>query len=249
MERDPRELGGAWRQSQRHAFHEPSPELARYVARYWAVTWEYQRPYRQLVVPLPNVHLSLRDGRAEVHGPSSSHAYRELRGSGSVFGVAFRPGMFRPFFGRAMSELRDRTVDATTVFGPELPDPVDVASVERYLRTHLPTPDPDADHAASLVALIADNPTITTVDALARHRDTSVRRVQRLFAEHVGLGPKWVIRRYRLHEITERLAACVEIDWAGLAADLGYADQAHLSRDFRKIFGEPPTSYARRYAN
>ncbi len=82
---------------------------------------------------------------------------------------------------------------------------------------------------------------------LAGRCGTSVRRVQRLFAEHVGVGPKWVIRRYRLHEITERLADGVDIDWAVLAADLGYADQPHLSRDFRKIFGEPPTSYAQRY--
>ncbi|MGY0497852.1 helix-turn-helix domain-containing protein [Nocardia sp. FBN12] len=55
------------------------------------------------------------------------------------------------------------------------------------------------------------------------------------------------MRRYRLHEVTERLADGVEIDWAALAAALGYADQAHLSRDFRTIFGEPPTRYAQRY--
>jgi AraC-like DNA-binding protein len=63
----------------------------------------------------------------------------------------------------------------------------------------------------------------------------------------VGVGPKWVIRRYRLHEVTERMAAGSRIDWAGLAADLGYADQAHLTRDFGALFGEPPTRYARRY--
>ena len=74
-----------------------------------------------------------------------------------------------------------------------------------------------------------------------------MRRLQRLFAEHVGVGPKWVIRRYRLHEVTERMSAGAPIDWAALAADLGYADQAHLTRDFTDLFGEPPTAYARRY--
>jgi AraC-like DNA-binding protein len=68
-----------------------------------------------------------------------------------------------------------------------------------------------------------------------------------LFAEYVGIGPKWVIRRYRLHEVTERLAAGGRVDWAALAADLGYADQAHLVRDFKQMFGEPPTRYAARY--
>ncbi|MFE6925606.1 DUF6597 domain-containing transcriptional factor [Nocardia sp. NPDC057663] len=247
MERDPRELGGAWRASQRHAFAAPSGELARYVARYWTVTWEYERPYRQLVVPLPNVHLSFRDDRAEVHGPSSSHVYRELAGAGSVFGVAFRPGMFRPFLGGPVADLRDRMVDAAMVFGPDLPSPGDVESVERFLLARLPAPDPQADLAARVVAAIAEDTGVTRVDAIADRFGLSVRRLQRLFADYVGLGPKWVVRRYRLHEITERLAGGTDIDWAETAAELGYADQAHLSRDFRTIFGEPPTRYAQRY--
>jgi AraC-like DNA-binding protein len=56
-----------------------------------------------------------------------------------------------------------------------------------------------------------------------------------------------VIRRYRLREVTERMAAGGEIGWAALAADLGYADQAHFIRDFKDMFGEPPTWYAQRY--
>lgn len=247
MERDPRELGGAWRASQRHGFAAPSGELARYVARYWTVTWDYEQPYRQLVVPLPNVHLSFRDGRAELHGPSSSHVYRELSGVGTVFGVAFRPGMFRPFLGGPVSALRDRIVDAATVFTDALPSPVDVESVERFLVRHLPSPDTQADLAARVVATIAEDTEVTRVDAIAERFELSMRRLQRLFADYVGIGPKWVVRRYRLHEVTERLAEGVEIDWAALAAELGYADQAHLSRDFRTIFGEPPTRYAQRY--
>jgi AraC-like DNA-binding protein len=74
-----------------------------------------------------------------------------------------------------------------------------------------------------------------------------MRGLQRLFAEYVGIGPKWVIRRYRLHEVTARMATDGVIDWAALAADLGYADQGHFIRDFKGIFGEPPTWYAQRY--
>ena len=57
-----------------------------------------------------------------------------------------------------------------------------------------------------------------------------------------------MIRRYRLQEVVDRLeVGGPTVDWAQLAADLGYADQAHLSRDFADLFGEPPTWYARRY--
>lgn len=95
--------------------------------------------------------------------------------------------------------------------------------------------------------MVAADPRIARVDDLAARCESSVRRVQRLFAEYVGVSPKWVIRRYRLHEVTERMAAGSRIDWAGLAAELGYADQAHLARDFTSVFGEPPTHYAARY--
>jgi AraC-like DNA-binding protein len=43
------------------------------------------------------------------------------------------------------------------------------------------------------------------------------------------------------------MAASRAIDRAALAADLGYADQGHCIRDFKSMFGEPPTWYAQRY--
>jgi AraC-like DNA-binding protein len=97
------------------------------------------------------------------------------------------------------------------------------------------------------VARIQAEPHLTRVDALADAAGLGVRRLQRLFAEYVGLGPKRVIRRYRLHEVGERLAAGAEIDWVGLATELGYADQAHFIRDFTAMIGESPTRYAERY--
>ncbi|MEU8607537.1 helix-turn-helix domain-containing protein [Actinoplanes sp. NPDC048791] len=119
--------------------------------------------------------------------------------------------------------------------------------VEEFLRARLPAPDPLAEQAAAIVALVQAEPQLTRVDALAARAGIGVRRLQRLFAEYVGLGPKWVIRRYRLHEVGERLASGVDIDWVRLAVELGYADQAHFVRDFTAMVGEPPTRYAERY--
>jgi AraC-like DNA-binding protein len=115
----------------------------------------------------------------------------------------------------------------------------DREEVEELLRAHRPPPDATAESVADLVERIAGEPELTRVDSVAALYGTSVRGLQRLFAEYVGVGPKWVIRRYRLHEITERLAAGGPVDWAGLAAELGYADQAHLVRDFRSMVGDP----------
>lgn len=255
---DDRGLRGRWTNFQRHAFLEPRTDLVPFVSGYWMVTWDLrgQPAYRQLVVPYPNVHLTFRDGLARVHGVSRGHVFRELAGMGRVFGVAFRPGCFRPYLRSPVSALTDRSVPASDVLGSDVPA-AGIASatdekemrqiVERFLSAHLPARDPLADKAADMVARVAAEPAITRVDDLANGLDTSVRRLQRLFADYVGVSPKWVIRRYRLHEITQRMAAGGRIEWARLAAELGYADQAHLSRDFTAIVGESPTRYAQRY--
>jgi AraC-like DNA-binding protein len=177
----------------------------------------------------------------------SGHRTKILAGRDQVFGVAFRPGCFRPFLGASVSTITDRVVPATEVFGADLPTTLDVPTVEAFLLRHLPDDDPRVRQAAAAVELIATDKTVTRVERLSGELGVSMRGLQRLFAEYVGIGPKWVIRRYRVHEVTERMAVGGAIDWAALAADLGYADQGHFIRDFKRMFGEPPTWYAQRY--
>src|SRR3982751_6440700 len=65
------------------------------------------------------------------------------------------------------------------------------------------------------------------------------------FAEYVGVGSKWVIRRYRLHDAAAAASGTGDLDLVRLAADLGYSDQAHLTRDFTDAVGMPPSRYVR----
>ena len=80
--------------------------------------------------------------------------------------------------------------------------------------------------------------------ALAANEGVGVRLLQRRFADHVGLGPKTVIRRYRLYEAAERARRGAPPDWARLAAELGFSDQSHLTREFTAVIGVPPARYA-----
>ena len=61
--------------------------------------------------------------------------------------------------------------------------------------------------------------------------------------DYIGVSPKWVICRYRFLEAAERAVAADNLSWAGLAADLGYSDQAHLVRDFKRMLGVTPGQY------
>ena len=177
--RDDREVGGAWSSFQRHWYGDPSPDLAPFISGYWFVEWDLhgQPPYRQLIVPNPTVHLSfVHDTAAAVHGVARGHVFRTLEGVGRVFGVAFRPGCFRPFLGSAVSSITDRSVLARDVFGFAVAEPVMsqatdevqmVNVVERFLRAKLPSRDPTAETVGAIVTRIAAEPDITRVDTLA----------------------------------------------------------------------------------
>ncbi|MBO1416731.1 helix-turn-helix domain-containing protein [Streptomyces sp. FH025] len=232
----------------------PAPDVARFVEYYWLVRWDLtgHAPYEQKVLAHPNVHLVFEAPRARVYGVDRSLFVRRLEGAGHVLGVRFRPGAFRPFAGHPVNDLADRSVPAAEYFGPEadrlneelLRSEPEAGRVDAFLRPRLPAPDPVVEEVAAMVDRITGSPDLCRVDELARELGLTVRRLQRLFAEYVGASPKWVLRRARLHEAAERARTDGELDLAGLAAELGYADQAHLTRDFTAAVGTSPARYA-----
>jgi AraC-like DNA-binding protein len=115
----------------------------------------------------------------------------------------------------------------------------------RWAARHLTAPDESGLLANTMEELIAADRSIVRIDQVARHLGTSTRGVQRLARRYVGLTPLAVIRRYRLQEAARRLREEPTLTVARVAADLGYADQAHLSADFRRFLGFTPTAYRR----
>jgi AraC-like DNA-binding protein len=108
----------------------------------------------------------------------------------------------------------------------------------------LPAPDENVALISRLAARVVDDRTITCASRLSSLSGVSARALQRLFRRYVGVGPKWMIRVYRLHDAAERLAKEHAPDFAQTALDLGYADQAHFIKDFKAIIGQPPAQYA-----
>jgi AraC-like DNA-binding protein len=233
----------------------PTPALAPFVEHFWFVEWDLrgQDPYEQHVLPYPSVNVTFKPGRCRVAGVPKGRFSEVLAGAGRVFGVRFRPAGFRPFAGGPVSAFTDRFVPVSEVFGQELADGVlaadndgALALMEAFLIQRAPTrPDPDAALADAIADRIATDPGVTRVADLAAEFGVGMRRLQRLFADYVGVGPKWVIRRYRLHEAAARAAEGGPVDWVGLAADLGFTDQAHLTHAFTAIVGVPPARYAK----
>jgi AraC-like DNA-binding protein len=241
------------------ARYPPAPDLEPLVEFYWTVRWDLrgQDPYAQETLPSPSVHLVFERGNSRVWGVVTGKFTRVLRDVGHVFAVKFTPGGFAPLVGFPVSHLTNATTAARDLFGPaaetlerKLLARADerelVTLVEDFLRERLPAGE-DAHLALvrRIVACIAARREITAVDDVVARCGVGKRTLQRLFSQYVGVSPKWVIKRYRLHEVAARLDAGEGFDWPSLVVELGYTDQTHLIKDFKAIVGTTPTEYAR----
>jgi len=241
-----------------HARRAPSSALAGVVEHYWHVSWDLRGlpAQRQETLPHPNVQYVIEPALTGIYGVHTGRFIRVLEGRGQVFGVKFRAGGFFPFYGAPVSELRNRSLDPRRIFGDDAVGfesdvlgaaNIDamVAAAERLLLAHMPAVDANVARAGDLVAGIAEDHNLTSVDAMVQHCGLTKRALQRLFNQYVGVSPKWVINRYRLHEAIAQVQAGASISWTDLALALGYFDQAHFIRDFRKLVGRSPAEYAR----
>jgi AraC-like DNA-binding protein len=243
----------------RHERYHPSPDLDPYVEHYWVVEWDLrgQAPQRAETLPHPSVHVVFeQDGRSRIRGPAGAKFSVLLENKGGVFAVKFTPAGFFPFVGVSLSRFADTTMTLREVFGAEgddldasvLAESTDLARVnviEGFLRAHRPEFDENVKLVTEIVYAVAKDREILKVEDLVERYGSNKRTLQRLFAKYVGVSPKWVIQRYRLHEAAEQLVAVGSVNQADLALSLGYSDQAHFVRDFRALVGVTPAAYAK----
>lgn len=232
--------------------------LADLVEHFWTVSWDLrgQQALTRETLPHPSVHLVIEAGRSGLAGVHTGRFTRVLEGQGRVLGIKFRPGCFRPFWSGPVGELTDQVIPLPTAFGEEgerletsvlacgEEEEKAVATAETFLLSRLPAPDPKAQLARTIVARILENPEWVQAEEVAQAAGLSLRTLQRLFHDYVGVSPKWVIQRYRLHEAMEQLEAGQPVDLPALALSLGFYDQAHFIKAFKVFLGRTPAVYA-----
>lgn len=228
----------------------PAPEhLAHLVRWFWIPRWRLPagRTSRQTVLSFPASNLVVEADAVTVSGPTTACNHQDLTGSGWAVGALLRPAGVAAL-GVAPAALRDRQepfdapeLAAAVTAAMTDPDPVaaDAAAAERFAEwlAAQPAPPSTALAANTLEDRVAADRQITRVTELAEALHLSVRQLQRLAHTYIGLPPLAVIRRYRLQEAAQRLREEPATPIAEVAADLGYADQAHLAADFRTLLG------------
>jgi AraC-like DNA-binding protein len=272
VERDSRGILDPWllRQRVRLTRYPAGPALDSVVDRFWAVAWDLPAgaTHEQQVLTHPSANVSVghanaRPGdrvagpvEARLNGVARRRTTRVLAGQGWAVAAMTRPGGLGAFVTGPASALTDRVVplgeavatDEAALLAGIVAAPGEAARIgllaaalERAVRPGRLAP---AGEVAGVARLAETNREVRRLADLCDLAGIRPRTLQRMFGEYAGVSPTWVIRRYRLQEAAEAVRGGASVSWARVAADLGYADQAHLVRDFRAAIGQTPAAYA-----
>lgn len=272
VEQDSRGILNPWllRQRVRLTRYPASPALEGLVDRFWAVCWDLPAGliHRQQVLTHPGAnfsvaHPSLRPGErlpgnveARLYGVTGRLHTRVLAGQGWAVAAMTKPGGLGAFITGSAAQFTDRVVPLGEAIGTDEAGLVtqvtgepDEAARVAMLATALeravqPGKVQSATQVASVARIAETSRAIRQLSDLCAVAGIGQRTLQRMFLHYAGVSPTWVIRRYRLLEAAEAVRDGERVSWAEVAADLGYADQAHLIRDFRAATGQTPASYA-----
>lgn len=195
--------------------------------------------------------------RSFAAGLYAGPVYIESDGRAACVQVDFTPlGAYR-FFGGAVTELAGRMIDIEDVLGRaggQLREQLGTETcwqrrfdlIEDFvLRRAGRAPSQAIVFAYRRLAGSAGAVRITT---LAQEIGWSRKHLVDRFRSELGLAPKSLARMMRFHEASRLAQTWTDGGWAQIAAEAGYADQAHLTREFVEFTGEPPTAWARRLA-
>ena len=244
-----------------------APEFEGLLQRFWIPVWSVPpgREAAQRVLQYPVSLVVVSADYARFYGVVSGLSTTTLTGNGWAVGLMCAPAAGALLAGGPMSAYTDRYVDVADVLGAAgerltarvradmASDPHSpkahaeaMASFGKALRPFLPVDD-DGLLVNRVVAYVENDREVVRVAQVCERFGLSERALQRLVHRRLGLTPKWLIQRRRLHEAAERLRS----QPAGLgevAALLGYADQAHFTRDFARVTEMTPGRFAARHA-
>lgn len=243
----------------------PQGEFADRVARFWALRWAVRpgHEHRASAVSLlmPDPLFVLNGERLSCLGIVRGCRATAVTRTGVLYAAALRPGVASALVGGTAAGHNDRNIPvADTAWGARTPGlatdlrtaaardglPGFAAAFEQSLGTAPQLPDdPDLGRVGAMVDAIRDEGLTRVVELVDRFH-LSARTIQRGFNRHLGVSPKWLLRRYRVLRGAYRLQYDPPQKASELATSLGYFDDSHFARDFADMLGSTPAAYAQR---
>lgn len=248
-----------------YAEYAPHPSLARYVACYWSSRARPAGPALQAVLPDGCIdilfdlsgHKTLAGaaGNPFVVGTMTRPVTVDQRGVDDLFGIRFRPGGATAWLDASAASLRDRTVGLDSFWGGAAERFCGRLAEETDLRRRMALADIVLDRRLRAARRPADEQVMVAAELLTSPRSGIAvadvaeavglgrRQLERRFLDAVGASPKTLARIMRFQGVVAGLWRRDPVPLAHLALQCGYADQAHLTREFREFAGVTPSAY------
>jgi AraC-like DNA-binding protein len=223
----------------------PPAALAEAIECCWTAS-PAQAGHRVVPDGCADIVFRVRDDRPEILAVGAMTRFEDVA-DGAALGVRFRPGMWAHFLRVAADELTDQTIPLEDLWGARA----------RSLRERVCDARSDEERARILVetamhAVGARTPVqraigamekrrgLVSLDWVAREAGLSARHFRRVAIRETGLSPKLLARILRFRHAESRVVA-ESGDHAGLAAECGFADQAHMIAEFKRFAGRTPS--------
>lgn len=237
------------------AYHErrPAAALDRHFQCVWSNTLPHGTQRRLAVVPDGCVDLVWSNGELTVAGPDVSVALSSMPRDGSVVGVRFRPGAAQTWLRLPMSEIVDSRVALDRFWGAHAREiaarigdaPTSEARMEILeaalcrMAKDITPPAPDMGFVFNALRTESGG---NGMSVILERLDTSPRTLRRRCQDAFGYGPKTLDRILRFQRFLKLAREGRELRLAALAFAAGYADQAHLTREVRRLSGFSPSA-------
>lgn len=248
----------------------PPARAAHAVRHIWIVEWDLPpgEVLHQAALSYPALNIVAEPDRLAVYGPTTAASTRTLEGRGWAVGVLLRPAATPLFTDRPAAFANgERDLDEPALHAavraamgrphaagtrPAAARPAATRHAEasgavvRWVVERMPAADARGLEANRMAEIADSEPGLLRVPDLAAAMGASVRTLERLAADYFGPTPAAIMRRRRIQVAAERLRIEPDAALADLAQELGYADQPHLTRDFRAVLGMTPREYTAR---
>lgn len=182
-------------------------------------------------------------------GPTTEQKqYPHVEGA-HYWGIRFAPGIGPAFDDILLTDLKNTSVDVSSVLGinlaalaNQLHDSKSWHDQSALMQSAICQSDPDNvrfsdHHVLSAIDEIYQHHGSISIAELSTRIGLSKRHIERLFLRYTGLSPKAFCRTVRIQRVLNKLQDTRTTSLAMLALDCGYADQAHLSNDFKRAMG------------
>ncbi|MDN3353014.1 helix-turn-helix domain-containing protein [Actinomadura sp. DC4] len=237
----------------------PTPALASLVSSVW-VQQVGDQAVTQRHVPHGGAEVRCVLGEPpRLLGPLTTSTYHDIPAGGTVVGVRLRPGVLGGLAGMPADELVDQNVPGadiwsdparlTDVLGEAATPQAALAELQAFLLRSAGEPDPLVSEAVVRLMPASGGGTAALPELLS----ISERQLRRRCRAAVGVGPKELQRILRFQGFIARVQASVDersdVDLARWAIEAGYHDQAHLSRECRRLAGATPGEVLAQYGS